>query len=71
MIALFVHLLVLCLVFGLAYWLVTLVVGILPAPVAKAAQVILLVLLCLIAISILLGEAGFYDTSWSWRHARW
>ena len=62
MIELFVHLLVLCLILGLAYWLVTLVVGVLPPPVAPVARVILLVLLVLIAISVLLGESGI----WGW-----
>ena len=62
MIDLFIHILVLCLVMGLAYWLVTLVVGVLPPPVAPIARVILLVLLVFIAISVLLGETGM----WNW-----
>jgi hypothetical protein len=69
LISLFVHLLILALVFGLLYWLVTLVVGILPPPVAGIARVILLVLLVLIAILFLLGEVGILgDYDWSYRH---
>jgi hypothetical protein len=73
LVALFVHLLILCLVGGLLYWLVTLIVGVLPPPIATVARTILLVLLLLIAIGFLLGEVGVYDTSWGWygHHRHW
>ena len=73
LVALFVHLLILCLVLGLLYWIVTLVVSVLPPPIAQPARVILLILLALIALGVLLGEVGIYDTSWGWygHHHRW
>jgi hypothetical protein len=69
---LFLHLLILCLVFGLLYWIVTLVAGVLPPPIANVARTVLLILLALVALSVLLGEVGIYDTSWGlYRHHRW
>jgi hypothetical protein len=64
---LLIHLLILCLVGALLYWLITLITGILPAPVANVARVVLLCILGLLAIGVLLGDAGLYS---SWRH-RW
>jgi hypothetical protein len=66
LVSLFIWLLVFCLVLGLAYWMVTLVVSIIPAPMQNPARVILLILLCLIAISILLGMGGIYDAPWTY-----
>lgn len=68
--ALFVRLLVFCLVFGLLYYLVTLVAGVLPPPVAAPARVVLLVLLCLIAICVLLDTTGVLDVGLG-LHRRW
>jgi hypothetical protein len=66
------HLLVLFCVFGLLYWIVTLVAGVLPPPIANVARVVMLVVLALVAISLLFGEVGFYDTSWGlYRHHHW
>ena len=66
------HLIVLCLVGGLLYWVITLVAGVLPPPIANVARVVMLVVLALVAISLLFGEVGFYDTSWGlYRHHRW
>ena len=69
MIELFVHILVLCLVLGLLYWLVTLVVGVLPPPMQQIARVVLTILLVLIAISVLLGESGLWVWGGYHRHA--
>ena len=69
MVELFVHLIVMCLVLGLLFWLVTLVVGILPPPMQVPARAILTVLLILIAISVLLGESGLWSWSGYHRHA--
>lgn len=71
LIMLFVHLLVLVLVFGLLYWIATLVIALLPPPIAGIARVILMVLLALIAISFLLGEVGLWgDWGYGYRHHR-
>jgi hypothetical protein len=66
---LFVHLVVACLVFGLLYWLATLVVGLLPPPIANVARVVLLVVLVLMAILFLLGEMGSWG-EWGWGYRR-
>jgi hypothetical protein len=58
----FVHILCLVLVGALFYWLVTLLVGLLPAPIANPVRVILLILLILIAICFILGEVGLWGT---------
>jgi hypothetical protein len=71
LIAFLIHLLVLCLVFGLLYWVAMMIVGLLPPPVAQPARVVLCILLALIALSFLLGEVGFgWDPAWSYRHSR-
>lgn len=71
LVALFVHLLVLILVFGLLYWVVSLIISMLPPPIAGIARVILLVLMALIAISFLLGEVGLWgDWGWGYHHHR-
>jgi hypothetical protein len=57
---LLIHLVVLVLVFALAYWLIVTVCSVLPPPMQNVVRVVLLVLLCLIAISYLLGEAGLW-----------
>jgi hypothetical protein len=57
---LLIHLVVLVLVFCLLYWLITLVVTIVPPPMQNPVRVVLLVSLVLIAISYLLGEAGLW-----------
>jgi hypothetical protein len=57
---LFVHVLVLVLVFALLYWIVTLVTGLLPPPIAGTVRVILLVLLALLAIAVLCGDLGVW-----------
>jgi hypothetical protein len=67
LVGLFVHILILCLVFGLLYWLVGLVASVLPPPIAGPVRVILLVLLVLIAISFLLGEVGLWG-DWGYGH---
>jgi heme A synthase len=62
----FVHLLCAILVFALLYWLVILVVGILPPetkpPIRNAIRAVLLILLILIAICFVLGEVGMWGT---------
>jgi hypothetical protein len=66
------HLIVLCLVFALLYWMIVLVTGLLPAPVATAAKAVLLVLLAFLALGVLLGEVGVWDASWGlWHRHRW
>lgn len=62
LVMLFVHLIVLCLVFALLYWVVTLICGVLPPPIQAPLRVALLILLALIALSFLLGEAGVWGT---------
>jgi hypothetical protein len=61
---LLIHLLIACLFFGVLYWIITLVVSILPSPIAPVARVVLLVVLALIALSFLLGEVGLVDVPW-------
>ncbi len=58
MISLLVTLVVLCLVFGLLYWIITLVGNILPPPIRNIATTLMLVLLALIAIWCLLDLTG-------------
>lgn len=58
LLSLFVTLLVLCLVFAVAYWVVTLVAGAMPEPTRNTARMILLALLGLIAIVCLLDLIG-------------
>jgi hypothetical protein len=71
LIGLLIHLLILCLVFGLFYWIIMMIVGLLPTNIRQPAQVILLILLALIALSVLLGEVGIgWDATWSYRHTR-
>ena len=53
MIALLINVIILILVFGLLYWVITLIP--LPPPFAQIAQVVLVVLLVIILISFLLG----------------
>jgi hypothetical protein len=67
---LLIHLLILCLVIGIVYWLITLVVSVLPPPIANAARVVLLCILGLMAIGVLLGETGLYGSPLGWHH-RW
>jgi hypothetical protein len=65
---LLVHLLILVLVFGILAWLVQLIAGVLPANLAQPVRVILFCILGLVAISVLLGDAGLYAAPWrSWR----
>ena len=58
--SLLIHLIVLVIVFGLLYWLITLVCSVLPPPMQNVVRVVCLVLLAFIAISYLLGEAGVW-----------
>ena len=65
------HLVALVIIFGLLYWLITLVCSIIPAPVQAPIRVILLVILVLIAISVLTGELGVWgDWGMGYRHHR-
>jgi uncharacterized membrane protein YwzB len=66
---LFVHIIILVIVFALCYWALNLVCSILPAPIAPQVRVLLLVLLALVAISFLLGEFGMWGT-WGWGYRR-
>ena len=56
----FVTVLVLCLVFSLAYWIVTLIGSIIPVPVRQPATTILLILLALMALCCLLDLTGVF-----------
>lgn len=67
-VAFLIHLLILVIVFGLLWWAATAVIGLLPQPIANVARVLLIVLFALTAVGILLGEFGFYETTWSYRH---
>lgn len=58
MIALLINLLILCLVFGLIYW----VVGMLP--IAQPFKNVVLVILAIILILILLGMIGVLPGDW-------
>jgi len=58
LIGLLIHLLVLALVGGLIYWVVTIVAAQLPAPAGNIVRVIATVILVLILIYFLLGEFG-------------
>ncbi len=65
---LFVHLLVLVLVFILLYWVVKLLASIAPTPIAKQVEVVLTILLALMAIAFLLGDFGYWGTWGLHRH---
>ena len=56
MISILVSLLVLCLIFGVVWWILTLIP--LPAPFGRVAQVVLAVLFLIILIYMLLPLAG-------------
>ena len=60
LISLFIMLVVLFVVFALAYWMVTLVGAVLPPPVKQPAVVVMTILLCLIAICCLLDLVGLF-----------
>ena len=62
LISLFFTLVVLFVVFGLAYWIVTLVGAVLPIPIRQPATAVLLIVLCLIAICCLLDLVGLFGT---------
>jgi hypothetical protein len=64
---LLIHLLVLCLVGAILFWLIQLVTGLLPGPVAQPARVILFCILGLIAIGVLLGDVGIIAPVWRYR----
>jgi hypothetical protein len=65
LVGLFVQLIIFFIIFGLFYWIATLVPGLLPAPIQPQARTILLILLALIALCFLLGIAGLWGT-WGW-----
>ena len=64
MFELLVHVLILALVAGLVYWIVTLVAGLLPPPIGNVVRVVALVLLAIAVIGWLLGEAGLGVRHW-------
>lgn len=59
---LFIELVVAILVFGLLYWLITLVVAATPAPMKTPVNLALTILLVLLAILFLLGIIGVWGT---------
>lgn len=63
MIGLLVNLLILVLIFGVAYWIITLIP--LPPPFALVAQVVLALILLIVLVEFLLGGAGL-----EWRGLR-
>ena len=64
---LFVHIVILVLVFSLLYWIVTLLP--IPAPMGPIVRNILLILLALGAILFLLGEIGLWG-NWGYHGHR-
>jgi hypothetical protein len=66
-----VHILVFALIFGILYFVVTLIVDVLPTPMKPLGRAVLLGLLCLIFVLLLLGELGVMGPmSWSYNHGR-
>jgi hypothetical protein len=64
-----IHLIVLALVLGLLWWLVNVVCGVLPPPIARVFRVGATVVFVLIAISWLLGDVGAWGTwGYGYRH---
>ena len=62
MIGLLINLLIIVLIFALVWWVITQLP--LPPPFAKIAQVVVVVLACLVVIDLLAGLAG---TGLAWR----
>jgi len=60
--SLFITIIILCLVFSLAYWIVTLVSALLPPPIRQPATTLMLVLLALLALCWLLDMVGLFGT---------
>ena len=56
MLSLLVSILVACIIFGLIYWILTVIP--LPAPFAQIIRVVLIVIFCIWIIYILLGLTG-------------
>ena len=56
MISLLVYVLVMCIVFGLIWWILSVIP--LPAPFGQVARVVVVVIFCIILIYMLLGLAG-------------
>lgn len=63
MIPILIQLLILCLIFGVVWWVLTLIP--LPPPFGQVAQVVVALLFALILISLLLPLAGIH--AWGWR----
>ena len=53
MIGLLINLLILCLVFGVVYWIITLIP--LPAPFARIAQIVLALIFLLVILNMFFG----------------
>ena len=64
----FIQILVLVIVFSILYWIVQLIVGEVPVPLKSKVRAVLLILLCLIALSCILGSVGLWDAPWSFSH---
>jgi hypothetical protein len=58
MISLLVTVLVLCIIFGLVWWILTLIP--LPAPFSRVAQVVVAVIFCIVLIYMLLPLIGVH-----------
>ncbi len=63
MIGLLVQILIICLIFGVVWWVISLLP--LPAPFGQVAQVVVALIFLLILISLLLPLAGVH--AWGWR----
>lgn len=60
LLSIFLTLIVLCVVFSLLYWLITLVGNLLPPPIKQPVSTLLLILLVLMAICCLLDLVGIF-----------
>ena len=58
MISILVTILVMCIIFGLLWWIVTVIP--LPPPFARIAQVVIVVIFCIWLIYLLLPFAGYH-----------
>ncbi len=62
LLSILVTLVVLCIVFSLMYWIITLVGNVLPPPMKRPITTLLFVLLALIAIGCLLDLVGVFGS---------
>ena len=64
----FIELLVLVCVFSLFFYIIQLIVEVVPVPLKARVRAALLILLCLIAVCCLLGSVGLWDAPWAFSH---